>query len=125
VLVVVIVVRGVPVPIVDIIDMVIVRYGGVPASLGVGVFVHLGRRVYALDAALVVVVSVAMVGVPVVQVVDMVTMCHDGVPASLGVGVLVPGVRAVLSRGGHSVPSSIASAIAGRTMCAMCASCGA
>jgi hypothetical protein len=85
------VVRGVQVAVVNVVDVVAVRHGDMPATLAVGVFVGAVIGVIC-RLALVVVARVGAVQVAVVGVVDVVAMRHGDVPATLAVGVLVAGV---------------------------------
>jgi hypothetical protein len=98
VIVVVVVVRGVPVSIVDIVHVVAVRDGHMPTAGAVGV-----PGVLVCDVlgrlALVPVPLVVPVQVAVVDVVDVIGMRHADMPAAVAVNVLVLGVLKVC--GGH------------------------
>ena len=100
-LVVVLAVRGVPAPVVDVVDMVPVRHGHMTAALTVDVvviFMHGVVRRFAF----VVVAVVLSVQVAVVHVVDMVAVRDRHVAASFAMDVVVIDVLAV-SCGGHCV----------------------
>jgi hypothetical protein len=99
VLVVVVAVRGVPAPVVDVVDMVPVRHGHVTASVAVDVAVILMNGV-AVRFAFVVVTLVLPMKVTVVHVVDVVSMRDRDVAASFAVHVVVVNVFAVRC-GGH------------------------
>jgi hypothetical protein len=99
VFVVVVAVRGVPAPVVDVVDMVPVRHGHVTAAVTVHVVVILMDGVVRLFAFVVVTV-VLSVQVAVVHVVDMVAVRDRDVAASFTVDVVVISVLAV-SCGGH------------------------
>jgi hypothetical protein len=94
------VVLRVPVTVVDVVDVIAVGDGLVPAVLAVLVFVALVRGVGA-GLALVPVAVVLRVQMPLVRVVDVVAVRHRRVAAALAVGVLVDGVFPVES--GHGV----------------------
>jgi hypothetical protein len=93
------VVRRVPVPPVDVVDMVVVRDGLVTAAVAVlvvGVVLGLGVT---RAGALVVVALVLGVRVPVVQVVGVVVVPDGGVAAAAAVLVVVLLVGAVVGDG--------------------------
>jgi hypothetical protein len=92
------VVLGVPVAVVQIVDVVAVRHGGMPAALAVLMGVPVVRRVTA-RLALVPVSRVLAVQMPVVRVVDVVPVPYLGVTALRTVDVLVGGV--LLVKGGQ------------------------
>ncbi|GAA4474723.1 hypothetical protein GCM10023094_10920 [Rhodococcus olei] len=94
-LVVVAVVRGVPVTVVDVVDVVAVRDGHVAAALTVPMFVLAVHGVPG-RLALVDVVAVDAVQVSVVDVVGVVTVRNRDVTAAGPVDVVVLGVRMVL-----------------------------
>jgi hypothetical protein len=104
VLIVVVVMGGVPVPVVDVVDVVSVGHGDVAASLPVGVVVSVVGGVPA-GFALVVMIVVSTVQMPIMDVVDVVSVGHGDVAASLPVGVVMPGV--FLVRSGHLVSPSV------------------
>jgi hypothetical protein len=97
VLVVVDVVPRVTVAAVDVVQVVVVRHGLVPASLAVDVHVAGVRQVMAeqVDRAVVHVVLVDVMDVTVVEEVDVVGMRYGGMPAEAVVGVGVLLVREV------------------------------
>ncbi|GGW55750.1 hypothetical protein GCM10010340_37930 [Streptomyces griseoloalbus] len=97
-----ILVGGVPVAVVDVVDVVAVRDGDVPAALLVAVAVTLVRGV-AVAGALVRVTVVGAVDVAVVHVVDVVAVRDGDVPAAFVVPVVVALVGAVLGGGRHDV----------------------
>jgi hypothetical protein len=99
VLVVVVAVRGVPAPVVHVVDVIAVRHGHMTTSLTVNVAVVLMYGV-AVGFAFVVVIVVPPMKVPVVDVVDVVAVGDCDVAASLAVHVVVVNVFAV-SCGGH------------------------
>jgi hypothetical protein len=101
VLVVVVTMLGVPVLSMDVVHMVAMLYGRVPAVRRMDVVVRLSREV-SRDVVLVVVVAVEMVGVAVVQVVDVVVVLDAGVAAARSVDMRVVGVDVV--RGAHAAP---------------------
>jgi hypothetical protein len=86
--VVVALVGGVPVPVVDVVQMVAVQDRGVAASLTVHVHVLLGRPVPRWRT-FVVVVLVGAVDVLIVEVVDVVVVAYLDVPAVLAVFMVV------------------------------------
>jgi hypothetical protein len=94
VLVVVVVVRGVPASVVDVVDVVPVRHRDVTAAFAVDVVVILMHGVVR-RFAFVVVTVVLSVQVSVVHVVDMVAVWDGHVAASLAMGVVVISVLAV------------------------------
>lgn len=98
-LVVVLAVRGVPAPVVDVVDMVPVRHGHMTAAVTVDVVVILMHGV-ARRFAFVVVTVVLSVKVAVVHVVNMVAVRDRDVAASFTMDVVVINVLAV-SCGGH------------------------
>jgi hypothetical protein len=93
-------VGGVPVPVVDIVDMTFVRDRDVPAPRRVLVLVRVVRGVLGL-LALVGVVAVGAVQVAVVRVIGVVAVRDGDVPAPLAVGMRVIGVRVVLGGDRH------------------------
>jgi hypothetical protein len=99
VLVVVLAVRGVPAPVVHIVDMIPVRHRHMTTPVTVDVVVILMHGV-ARRFALVVVIVVLSVKVAVVHVVDMVSVRDRDVAASFTVDVVVVNVLAV-SCSGH------------------------
>ena len=98
-LVVVVAVRGVPAPVVYVVDMVPVRDGHMTTSVTVDVAVILMHGVAGRFAFVVVIVMPSM-KVTVVHVIDMVAMRDRDMAASLAVDVVVINVFAV-SCGGH------------------------
>jgi hypothetical protein len=98
VLVVVAIMRCVPVPAVDVIDVVAVADRAMPASGLVGVAVVVVDEVR--ERVLVVMVLVGCVRVALVHVVGVALTLHAGVPAARAVFVLVPGMNLVRS-GAH------------------------
>jgi hypothetical protein len=92
------VVLGVPVAVVQMVQVVAVCHGRVPAALTVPVVVPFVRHM-APRLALVPVSRVLPVQMSVVRVVDVVPVPHLGVTAVRAVGVLVGGV--LLVKGGH------------------------
>jgi hypothetical protein len=99
VLVVVLAVRGVPAPVVHVVDMIPVWHGHMTASFAVDVVVILMHGV-AGRFAFVVVIVVPSMKVTVVDVVDMVPMGDRDMTASFAVGVVMINVFAV-SCAGH------------------------
>jgi hypothetical protein len=99
VLVVVLAVRGVPAPVVHVVNMVPVRHGHMTTAVTVDVGVILMHGV-AGGFAFVVVIVVLSMEVTVVHVVDMVAVRDRDVAASVTVDVVVINVFAV-SCGGH------------------------
>jgi hypothetical protein len=99
VFVVVLAVRGVPAPVVDVVDMVPVRHGDMTAAVTVDVVVILMHGV-ARRFAFVVVTVVLSVQVTVVHVVNMVAVRDRDVAASFTMNVVVINVLAV-SCGAH------------------------
>jgi hypothetical protein len=99
VLVVVLAVRGVPAPVVDVVDMVPVRHGDMTAAVTVDVVVIFMHGV-ARRFAFVVVTVVLSVQVTVVHVVNVVAVRDRDVAASFTMDVVVINVLAV-SCGGH------------------------
>ena len=93
-LVVVLAVRGVPAPVVDVVDMVSVRHGDMTAAVTVDVVVILMHGV-ARRFAFVVVTVVLSVQVTVVHVVDMVAVRDRDVATSFAVGMVVINVVSV------------------------------
>jgi uncharacterized membrane protein YwzB len=91
------------VPVVDVVDVVVVRHGHVPASQFVLVIVAVVRGV-TTRFAFVDVIVVGPVQVAVVDVVDVVVVRHGHVPASQLVLVVVVVVLAMLSRNTHVYP---------------------
>jgi hypothetical protein len=91
-------VRGVPVTVVEVVDVVAVQDALMAAVLAVPVLVPLVRDM-PTGLALVPVALVLAVQVPVVRVVDVVLVRHLGVSAVLAVRVGVGGVFVV--EGGH------------------------
>jgi len=118
--------RGVPVPVVDVVGVALVRDGDVPAALAVLVLVT-GVLGVAGRLALVGVAVVDLVQVPVVDVVGVAAVRHGDVAAALAVGVVVAGVLGV-RWGAHvmfsswSVPGSRVCRMASVTMWATCSS---
>ena len=98
-LVVVLAVRGVPAPVVHVVDMVAVRHGHMTTAVTVDVVVILMHGV-ARRFAFVVVTVVLSVQVTVVHVVDMVAVRDRDVAASVAVDMVVINVFGV-SCGGH------------------------
>ena len=92
------VVLGVAMTVMNVVHVVAVRHGGVPAVRAVLVAVRFVSHVPA-GLALVPVSRVLTVQVSVVRVVDVVAVPYLGVPAVRAVGVLVGGV--FLVEGGH------------------------
>jgi hypothetical protein len=92
----------VPVPVVDVVGVVLVRHGHMAAVLPVLVGVPLVRHVLR-DRALVDVVAVAAVDVALVRVIGVIAVRHRDVAAALAVDVLVTGVRVVLDGVWHYV----------------------
>jgi hypothetical protein len=102
----------------EVIDVVAVGHGFVPAVFPVAVRGLVPRRARAaavrvlrgnLQAALVDMIAVHRVEAPAVQVVDVVSVADGGVPAALAVDVGVLGVDAVLRHGQPSfIPESAA-----------------
>jgi hypothetical protein len=105
-------VGGMAMPVVDVVDMVAMGDGDVPAAFPVGVIVSdvLGVT---LAGALVEVTVMSRVKVPVVDVVDMVAMGDGDVPAAVTVNM---GVVRVLEVGGGHRYSSWACRMASLTM---------
>ncbi len=91
---------GVAVAVVHVVDVVLVRYGHVPAPLAVLVVVTLVGGVSG-SRALVDVVVVRLVEMPVVRVVGVVAVRDGDVAAAFAVGVGVVVVGAVFGGGGH------------------------
>jgi hypothetical protein len=87
-------VRGVTVPVVDVIDMVLVRHCDVATTRTMGVIVAHVLSV-TLGDALVEVPVVLSVEVPVMDVVDMVPVRHCDVPTALPMHVRMIGVSRV------------------------------
>jgi hypothetical protein len=81
-------VRGVPVPIVDVVQMVAVEDGGVAASPAVHVGVLLSKLVHRYHT-FVVVVTVGAVDVLIVEVVDVALVAYLDMPAVLAVFMIV------------------------------------
>jgi hypothetical protein len=104
VIVVVVVVRGVPVTVMDVVHVVAVRNGHMPTPDAVGV-----PGVLVCDVlgrlALVPVPLVAPVQVAVVDVVDVIGVRHADMPAAVAVNMLVLGVLKVC--GGHRCVSYV------------------
>jgi hypothetical protein len=98
VLVVVIVVRGVPASVVNVVDVIAVRNGDVTAAITVCVVMPLVYRVAAGGFAFVVVIAVAPVKVTVVRIVDVVTVRHRDMPAAVTVGMVMIDVFVVGGR---------------------------
>ena len=99
-LVVVLAVRGMPAPVVHVVDMVPVRYGHMTTAVAVDMVVTLMHGVTGRFAFVVVIVMLS-VQMTIVDVVDMVAMRDRDVAASVTVGVVVVNVFTV-SRGCHS-----------------------
>jgi hypothetical protein len=95
-------VGGMAVPVVDVVDVIVVGDGDMPAALPVGVIVS-GVLAVAVGGAFVEVSVVGGVKVPVVDVVDMVAVGDGDMPAALTVHVGVVGV--LLMGGGHGCSS--------------------
>jgi hypothetical protein len=93
-------VGGVPVAVVDVVGVVLVRHGDVPAVARVLVLVTRVLGV-ARRLALVRVVLVHAVEVAVVDVVGVVLVRDGDVPAALAVGMGMPGVGVMRSGIGH------------------------
>ena len=121
VLVPVVVMRGVTVPVVHVVDVVVVGDGLVAAALGVLVVVRRVRDVCA-RRALVPVTVVLTMGVAVVEVVGVVVVKDGHVPAvrAVGVAVVMAGMGVVC--GGHELVLSCAWMMASLTMWATCSS---
>ena len=116
VLVVVVAVSGVPVAVVQVVDVVAVGDGLVPAAFAVRmVAVILGDGVGAL--ALIPVAAVLAMDVTIVEVVDMVVVGHAGVTTIGAVGV---GVGLVSGAAAHDVCLSLACAMASSAMWVTC-----
>jgi hypothetical protein len=96
-------VGGMPVPIVDVVDMTVVGDGDMSAAFPVGVIVS-GVLGVARGRALVDVSVVSRVEVPVVDVVDVVPMGDGDMPTAVAVNMCVVGVLEV--GGGHGCSSS-------------------
>jgi hypothetical protein len=94
-------VSRVPVAVVDVVNVIFVRNGDVPAVGPVLVFMPLMCRV-PRRPALVHVIFMHAVDVTVVDVVGVVAVRERDVPAAVTVNVRMVGVRAVLSCRGHS-----------------------
>ena len=107
-LVVVIVVQRVPVLAVNVVDVIVVGDGLVPAPVAMGVVMNFRDHVSA-RRVLVIVVPVPMVRMAVVQVVDVAVVLHRDVAAGRPVAVVMIGVGRV-SGHGISVLSSLLSA---------------
>jgi hypothetical protein len=93
-LVVVIFVDSMAMAVVDVVDMVLMRHGNMPAALTMRVTVSV-MCLMRCGLALVVVIVVSAVQVAVVDVVDMVLMRHGNMPAAHAVNVVVTGVLLV------------------------------
>jgi hypothetical protein len=102
VLVVVPVVRGVPAPVVDVVDVIAVRHGHMATSFAVNVIVIVVHGVVRRFALVVVTVVLSM-KVTVVHIVDVVPVWDRDVAASLAVDVVVISVFGVRC-GGHGLP---------------------
>jgi hypothetical protein len=100
------VVGGVPMAVMDVIDVVLVRHGDVTAVLSVLVVVPFVDRVCRIHA-LVHMVFVGTVQVAVVRVVDVVVVRDRHVAASRGVLVSVRGVGVVRRGRGHLADSFV------------------
>ena len=98
-LVVVIVVQRVPVRAVNLVDVIVVRDGLMPAPIAVGVVMNLGDHMSA-RRVFVIVVPVQMVRMTVMQVVDVAVVLYRDVPAGRPVPVVMIGVGRV---GGHEI----------------------
>jgi hypothetical protein len=104
------VVSGVPVPVMDVIGVVVVLDSDVAAVRGVLVFVLLMGLVLA-GGAFIDVLPVNPVNVAVVRVVGVVAVLESGMAAAFGVDVRVIGVRVVLAGVRHGgSPSSVTGA---------------
>lgn len=97
-LVVVIAVRCVPVFAVDVVDVIVVLDGLMPAPIAMGVVMHLGDHVSG-QRVLVVVVPVQMVRMAVMQVVDVAVVLHRNMAAGRRVPMVVIGVRRMGAHG--------------------------
>jgi hypothetical protein len=97
------VVLNMTVPVVDVVDMVVVRHGYVPASQFVLVVVAVVRRV-TTRFALVDVITVDLVQVTVVDVVDVIVVRYGHVSASQLVLVTVVGVLTMFGGNTHVYP---------------------
>ena len=91
-------VSGVAMPVVEVVDVVVVREGDVPATWTVGVIMMLVARV-TLGLALVVVPVMLSVQMSVVDIVDVIAMGDGDMAAALAVDVRMVSVFAV--RGCH------------------------
>lgn len=101
VLVVVIAMQCVPVCTVEVVDVILVCDGFMPATVAVGVVVNLGGDV-GVHRVLVVVIPVQVMRMPVMEVVDVAIMLHRDVAAGRPVVVVMVGVYRV---GGHEIAS--------------------
>lgn len=101
VLVVVIAMQCVPVCTVEVVDVILVCDGLMPATVAVGVVVYLGGDV-GVHRVLVVVIPVQVMRMPVMEVVDVAIMLHRDVAAGWPVVVVMVGVCRV---GGHEIAS--------------------
>jgi hypothetical protein len=90
----------VPVPVVNIVGVVVVRHGHVTALRPMLMRVTLMRHVPAL-CAFVGMVAVGPVKVPVVNVIGVTVVRKRDVTTAFTVGMLVAGMSSVLSRVGH------------------------
>ncbi|MEI6254397.1 MAG: hypothetical protein WCP30_16500 [Mycobacteriaceae bacterium] len=94
-----IVVQRVPVRAVNVVDVIVVRDGLMPAPIAMGVVMNLGDHMSA-RRVFVIVVPVQMVRMTVMQVVDVAVVLYRDVPAGRRVPVIVIGVGRV---GGHEI----------------------
>jgi hypothetical protein len=92
----------VPVPVVDVVGVVLVWHGHMAAVLSVLVGVPLVRHVLR-DRALVDVIVVGAVDVALVRVIGVIAVRHRDVAAALAVDVLMTGVRVVLDGVWHDI----------------------
>lgn len=106
VLVVVVAVHRVPVGAVNVVDVVVVHDGLMPATVAVGVVMVLGDHV-GVGCVFVVVVSVRVVRMTVVEVVDVAVVLHRDVAAGRPVLVVVIGVGRVRGHGINVLSSSL------------------
>ncbi len=100
-LVVVAVVCRVAVSVMDVVDVVAVRYGDVTASFAVDMLVPAGMLGVIGRLAFIHMVAVNSVNMPVMDVVDVVAVRYGDVTASLAVDVLMARMRGV-DTAGHS-----------------------
>jgi hypothetical protein len=97
------VVTGMAVTVVDVVDVIAMRYGDVSATEFMPVIViavrHVARRLALID-----VISVYPVQAPVMCVVDVIAMRYGDMPATGPVDVVVMGMLTVFGRCGHWSP---------------------